>query len=129
MNVLDYSQKKNLYLTTLVSLGILFASCKTTQQFSYISAKYIDEKSGEYFEFFEQGIFNYDVIADATPTGINQKPPYSGRYKIRKDGALNITPIAVHLGLFSMALSVDQKQLYVTHRLSGRHSILNKISD
>ena len=107
-------------------LTVLFFSCKTPSEVEDITGFYGNEQSGEYLEFLGQGVLRYDIAADAIPTDINKKPPYPGRYKFSKDGKLEISPISVHLGLFKIELSENKDQVFITHRFSGRQTVLKK---
>ena len=116
------------YQLALLSLLLSWVvSCKTTGEIEEVFGIYRNNESGEYLEFLAQGVFRYNIIADATPTDINQKPPYVGRYKITRDGEIKVTPISVHLGLFTIGLSESKDQVFITHRFSGRQLILEKV--
>lgn len=105
---------------------VLLFSCKTPGEVEDITGFYVNKQSGEYVEFLGHGVLRYDIAADALPTDINKKPPYTGRYKFTKDGELEVSPISVHLGLFKIGFSEDKDQVFITHRFSGRQSILKK---
>ena len=101
-------------------------SCKTTNDPEGITGYYVDTNSGEFLEFLEHSVVKYNIVADAQPTGINQKPPYTGKYKVTHGGRIKISPISIHLGLFTIALSENRDQLFIKHRFSGRESVLQK---
>ena len=112
----------------LIALPLLWLfSCKTTGETEDVSGMYRNSQSGEYLEFLGQGVFRYNIIADATPTDINQKPPYVGKYKITRDGEIKVSPISVHLGLFSIGFSENKDRVFITHRFSGRQLLLEKV--
>ena len=77
-------------------------------------------------EFLGHGLFEYNIMADVRPTDINQKPPFTGKYKFTKNGGLKVQPVAVHLGSFTVRLSEDKDRLFVKHRFSGRQSVMQK---
>ena len=87
---------------------------------------YVDMKSGEFLEFLGHSAVKYNIKADAQPADINRKPPYQGKYRITEAGDIKISPISLHLGLFTIALSKNRDQLFIKHRFSGRESVLQK---
>ena len=120
---------KNYWMTPIIRI-LFFAfwlcSCKTMPEAEDVTGHYVDDKSGEFLEFLGHGIFRYNILADAQPTEIYQKPPYTGKYKLTEDGDIKISPISIHLGLFTVGLSEDKDKLFVKHRFSGRESVLQK---
>jgi len=112
------SQVKQYIFILLVILMIV--SCQTTDEPIPLSGNYINQSTGEFVEFMDNGYFRYYIIADAHPTEIGSSSSYTGKYEFEKSGKIKITPISIHLGLFKIQVSNDQSKLLVQHRYSGR---------
>jgi len=112
----------------VIFLICILCSCETTDETEILTGRYETKRGTEYLDFNASGFFEYDLQADAHPTGIGSNPPYTGKYKVEKKGNIKLTPISVHLGLFQIHFSEDREKLFVRHRYSGRNSVLQKVS-